>query len=300
MKIVITGGAGFIGSSVAQLLKKDHKVTIFDHKKPINGDYEFIQGNINDSKLVTDSIKDCDVVIHLAATLGVVYTEKNPIKTLDTNIIGTKNVLESCRLNNVRKIIFSSSSEVYGEPLKVPISEIDKPIPITNYGISKLAAEEYIKAYSRDYGFRYTILRLFNVYGDEQGTQWVVPEFVSRAIKNQDITIHNAGLQVRAFCYVSDVCDAFRIVLEKGDGEIFNIGNDKEPISIKELAKKIILLSNSKSTINSIPFEKSDRDRSEIMTRSPSIEKAKKLLGYNPKISLEEGILKMIKKKSES
>lgn len=130
-------------------------------------------------------------------------------------------------------------------------------------------------------------------------TQWVVPEFVNQAVRNQDITIHGTGSQIRAFCYVSDITDAFRIVLEKGDGEIFNIGNDREPISVKELAEKVISLSDSKSTINSIPFEKSDRDRSEIMKRAPSIEKAKKLLGYNPKNFLEEGIRKVIKKKLE-
>ena len=298
MKITITGGAGFIGSSLVKSLMEEHQITVFDAKKP-KFNVDFAEGDINNPDDLIRATKNSHVVIHLAATLGVVNTEKNPIKTLDTNIIGTRNVLEACRLNNVKKIIFSSSSELYGEPLKVPISETDKPIPITTYGISKLAAEEYIKAYSKSYGIKYTILRLFNVYGDEQGTQWVVPEFVNQAVRNQDITIHGTGSQIRAFCYVSDIADAFRIVLEKGDGEIFNIGNDREPISIKELAEKVISLSDSKSTINSIPFEKSDRDRSEIMKRAPSIEKAKKLLGYNPKIFLEEGIRKVIKKKLE-
>jgi len=295
MKITITGGSGFIGSSLVKSLLKE-QITIFDTKKP-KFNVNFVEGNINNIDNVIVATKDADVVIHLAAALGVINTERNPVKTLDTNIVGTRNVLESCRLNDVKKIIFSSSSEVYGEPIKVPISESDKPIPITTYGISKLAAEEYIKSYSKSYGIRYTILRLFNVYGDEQGTQWVVPEFVSKAVNNDDIIIHGTGSQIRAFCYVTDVANAFRITLEKGDGETFNIGNDKEPISIKNLAERVISLADSKSSIRSIPFEKSDRNRSEIMNRAPNIEKAVKLLGYHPVVSLDEGILQIIRNK---
>ena len=295
MKITITGGSGFIGSSLVKSLLKE-QITIFNTKKP-KFNVNFVEGNINNIDNVIVATKDADVVIHLAAALGVINTERNPVKTLDTNIVGTRNVLESCRLNDVKKIIFSSSSEVYGEPIKVPISESDKPIPITTYGISKLAAEEYIKSYSKSYGIRYTILRLFNVYGDEQGTQWVVPEFVSKAVNNDDIIIHGTGSQIRAFCYVTDVANAFRITLEKGDGETFNIGNDKEPISIKNLAERVISLADSKSSIRSIPFEKSDRNRSEIMNRAPNIEKAVKLLGYHPVVSLDEGILQIIRNK---
>jgi UDP-glucose 4-epimerase len=299
MNITITGGSGFIGSNLVELLHKKHIITVFDANKTRFNDVTFVKGDITDPKAVDAAIRNSDIVIHLAATLGVINTEKNPVKTLDTNIFGTKNVLDACKNNHVKKIIFSSSSEVYGEPLKIPIKETDKVIPITNYGISKLAAEEYIKAYSKNFGLRYTILRLFNVYGEEQQNQWVMSEFVSRAIKNQDIIIHGTGSQIRAFCHVSDVVRGFEIALEKGDGETFNIGNDDEPISIKELAEQIISLSNSKSIIKSISFEKSDRDRSEIMTRVPSIAKAKQILGYQPKISLDEGIKRVIERNNK-
>jgi nucleoside-diphosphate-sugar epimerase len=138
---------------------------------------------------------------------------------------------------------------------------------------------------------------LFNVYGDEQATDWVLPEFVDKAMKNNDIIIHGDGSQVRSFCHVSDVAEAFSSVLTKADGEIINVGNDTEPISIKGLAEKIILISKSKSSIKFIPFEKSNRNRIEILKRVPSIEKAKRLLGYKPKVSLEEGIIKVINRR---
>ena len=297
MNITITGGSGFIGSSLVEVLRKKHVITIFDVNKTQFNDVTFVQGDIIDPKSTDAAIRNSDVVIHLAAALGVINTEQNPIETLDTNIFGTKNVLDACKNNDVKKIIFSSSSEIYGEPIKIPIKETDKVIPITNYGISKLAAEEYIKAYYKNFGLRYTILRLFNVYGEKQRNEWVMTEFVSRAIKNQDIIIHGTGSQIRAFCHVSDALKGFEIALEKGDGEIFNIGNDSEPISIKELAERIISLSNSKSSIKLIPFEKSDRDRNEIMNRAPSIEKAKQILGYQSKMSLDEGIKKILEAK---
>ena len=298
MKIIITGGSGFIGSNIATQLKKEHDVTIFDLKKKIP-DIDFIEGDVTDLESVKRSITNCDLVIHLAATLGVVNVEQHPVQTLDTNLGGTKNVLEACRTNNIKKIIFSSSSEVYGEPVRVPIKETDNAIPITTYGTSKFVAEEYIKAYSKNYGIQYTIFRLFNVYGLMQATDWVLPEFVDRAISNQPIIVHNDGSQIRAFCYVSDVAEAFQTALETANGEIINIGNNNEPISIKELAEKIIYLTNSKSEIKFVSFGESKRNRTEIMKRIPDIEKAKKILNYSPKISLDEGIQKVVKYRKE-
>ena len=298
MKIIITGGSGFIGSNIATQLKKEHDVTIFDLKKKIP-DIDFIEGDVTDLESVKRSITNCDLVIHLAATLGVVNVEQHPVQTLDTNLGGTKNVLEACRTNNIKKIIFSSSSEVYGEPVSVPIKETDNAIPITTYGTSKFVAEEYIKAYSKNYGIQYTIFRLFNVYGLMQATDWVLPEFVDRAISNQPIIVHNDGSQIRAFCYVSDVAAAFQTALETANGEIINIGNNNEPISIKELAEKIIYLTNSKSEIKFVSFGESKRNRTEIMKRIPDIEKAKKILNYSPKISLDEGIQKVVKYRKE-
>ncbi len=297
MRVLVTGGSGLIGSTIVkQLLDAGHDVSVFDIKKSKHQECEFFEGDITNSERIKDVVKGHDVVIHLAATLGVINTETNPVKTLDTNMGGTRNVLEACKIHGVKKIIFSSSSEVYGEPTKIPINELDKPIPITTYGIAKFAAEEYIKAYSRNFNLNYTIFRLFNVYGDEQAVDWVLPEFVNKAIQDQDIIIHGDGSQTRCFCHVSDVANAFTLALDKAEGEIINVGNNFEPISIKDLALKIIKLTNSRSELRFQSFEESKRNRNEIMKRMPDIEKAKMKLGYKPTINLEEGIMKVVNK----
>ncbi len=290
MRIGITGGSGFIGTHIANVLKSKYEVVIFDRLKPKIEDIEFIKGNIIDDS-IQKAFEDCDVVIHLAAAVGVKITEEDPILTLNTNILGTKNVLEACKSNNVKKIILASSSEVYGEPLKIPIEESDPAIPITSYGISKIAAEEYVKAYAVSFGLKYTILRFFNVYGPGQSKDFVIPEFVSNASKNNPILIHGSGSQIRSFCHISDISNGVSLSIEKGDNEIINIGNANEPITISELAKKIIGITNSKSSIQFVPFTDSNRRRQkEIINRIPSIKKAESMLSYKPKISLNDGI----------
>ena len=290
MKIGITGGSGFIGTHVANALKSKYEVVIFDRHKPNIEGIEFIKGNIIDDS-IQKAFEDCDVVIHLAAAVGVKITEEDPILTLNTNILGTKNVLEACKSNNVKKIILASSSEVYGEPLKTPIEESDPAIPITTYGISKIAAEEYVKAYAVSFGLKYTILRFFNVYGPGQSKDFVIPEFVNNASKNNPILIHGSGSQIRSFCHISDISKGVSLSIEKGDNEIINIGNANEPITISELAKKIIDITNSKSNIQFVPFTDSNRRRQkEIINRIPSIKKAESMLSYKPEISLNDGI----------
>ena len=289
MKILITGGTGFIGSHLTQFLKKDNDITIYDVKKPIEKDVKFILGDILDEQKILQSFQDFDAIIHLAATVGVKNTETNPVLTLNTNILGTKNILEACKKHNIKKVILASSSGIYGEPRKVPIDEIQTPIPITTYGISKLASEEYLKSYAKTCGFNYSILRFFNVVGPKQSSRFVLPEFIKNALNNKPLVIHGNGLQIRAFCHIADICQGIEKSICKGDGEIFNIGNDLEPITIENLAKKVISVLNSQSTIKYISFEKSGRNREqEIMTRIPSIQKAKKILSYRPEHNLKE------------
>jgi len=299
MNIAITGGAGLIGTELCKIFNQEHIITVLDFKEPKIPGTNFIKIDIENPQEIIDSTKGIDLIIHLAAALGVIETEKNPVKTLDINSIGTKNVLEACRINNIKKIIFSSSSEIYGEPEHIPIKETDRITPITTYGISKLMAEEYIKSYSRVYGINYTIFRLFNVYGEEQANRWVVPEFVRKIVNDEEVTIHGDGNQMRAFCHVSDIANAFSHALTKGNNQIFNIGNNLEPISIKELANRIISLSKSKSQVKFISFDDSLRNRKEIINRAPDISKAMEMLEYKPEVTLDDGLTRVIKKHSK-
>jgi len=295
LKIGITGGSGFIGTHVINALKTKHDIVVFDRAKPKIEGIKFVSGNIiNDS--TKEVFEKCDAVIHLAAAVGVKITEEDPVLTLDTNILGTKNVLEACRANKIKKIILASSSEVYGEPLKTPIEESDPVIPITNYGASKVAAEEYVKKYSANFGIKYSILRFFNAYGPGQSKDFVMPEFVSKASENEPIVIHGSGSQIRAFCHVSDIANGISLAIDNGDNEIMNIGNDAEPITIFELAKKIVNITNSKSNIQFVPFVDSNRKRrKEIINRIPDIRKARRILSYEPSISLNDGIISVLK-----
>jgi nucleoside-diphosphate-sugar epimerase len=295
MKILITGGSGFIGSHLSTLLKNQkHQLTIYDLNPPQDSDLNFVSGDILDSKKIIESSNGCDLIIHLAAAVGVTLTDNNPIQTLDFNILGTKNVLEACKINNIPKIIFASSSEIYGEPDSTPIHENDRTTPITTYGLSKLISEEYIKSYSKMYELKYTILRFFNAYGPGQSSNFVIPEFVRLSLNDESIKIHNDGSQIRAFCYISDIVNGISLVLQNGDNEIFNIGNDLEPISIKELGEKIINMTNSTKSSITIPFSESNRNRCEIIRRTPNIDKARKSLEYKPKITLENGLKNII------
>jgi nucleoside-diphosphate-sugar epimerase len=290
LKIVITGGAGFIGSTLCDYLTPNHHVIVFDKRAPKNTKVNFIKGDILDQDQCDSVLSDCDIVIHLAALVGVEKTENNLIDTLDFNIIGTKNILESCVKNSVKKIIFSSSSEAYGEPQKVPINENDPLTPITTYGLSKLVGEEYVKSYSKQTGLNYTIVRFFNVYGPYQSPDFVITRFINLALTNEPILLHNGGNQIRSFCHVFDICEAISKILTGGNCDTFNIGNNSEPISIDDLSKKIILLTNSSSKTKIVSFQETNRNRMEIIKRIPDIQKAQKILNYVPKISLEQGI----------
>jgi UDP-glucose 4-epimerase len=291
LKITITGGSGFIGTYLSESLKNHHEVKILDVNPPKTKNVEFNKCDLSNDNQISEIIKGSEIVIHLAAAVGVKMTEEEPIKTLDLNILGTRKILDACKENKIKKIIFSSSSEVYGEPHKVPINENEPAMPITNYGVSKIAGEEYVKAYSKKYDFKYSILRFFNAYGSKQSKSFVIPEFVNNAILDKPIIIHGSGKQIRAFCHINDIVNGINLSIEKGNNDLFNIGNNLEPITILDLAKKIISITKSKSEIKFVPFEDSNRQRSrEIINRIPDISKAKKILEFEPSISLNEGI----------
>ena len=263
---------------------------------------DFIKGSIeNLDNLYQKTLgKKIDIVIHLAAFLGVRNTERDKLKCLNTNILGTINVLNFCKKKKVGKIIFSSSSEVYGEGGKTYLKEDFFLKPKSVYGITKVVNEQYIKAYCKKFNLNYNICRFFNVYGEFQRNEFVIPTFVNRVKKNQYINIYGNGNQVRSFCHVSDAADALtELILTKKKNKIYNIGNNQEPIKIIDLARLICKLANKKNKIKKIDFKKSDRtERREIYERKPDISKAIKELNYKPKIKLIDGIKKILNEKS--
>lgn len=267
-----------------------HEVTIGDVRDPLLEGVGFIPVDVMKPETIP-SLRGYDAVVHLAAVLGVANSEKNPALTLDVNIDGTRNVLNSCVEGEVESFLFTSSSEVYGEPARTPIREDDFFNPVSPYGVSKIAGEEYVKVVSRSSGMKYSIFRLFSVYGPGQSPEFVVPRFVKLAIGNEPLTVHGDGKQTRAFCYVGDVVDAMVLAIKNPLNDVFNIGNSSEPVTIEKLARKVIEVTGSSSKVEFVREEDSGRGRKkDIYHRVPDTEKAANILGFKAKVGLEEGI----------
>ena len=298
MKVLVTGGNGLIGKSVVNaLLKKELSVRSMDlSKNSIKGIEHFV-GSILDVNNVNQAVRGCDAVIHLAAKLGVKRTETHRLETLNLNIQGTVNILEACVKNDIKKVIFTSSSEVYGDQDVEFISETCHRNPKSIYGVTKLAAEEYLQAYNNYYGLDYTILRYFNVYGPGQVAEFVLPRFIKAVMDSESPTIYGDGSQIRSFCYVDDIARGTLLTLlsKKADSEVFNLGNDEDKITLLETAKKVIEISGKNLTPRLVPFNDADRTAGrDISKRIPDISKARKVLGYEPEVFLEEGIKKVM------
>ena len=302
-KIGITGGSGFIGHQIISLLlEKKYKVKSCDLAKPKNfllknKNFQFKKINLFDEKKLSTFFYDVDCVIHLPAYLGVLNTEKNPLECLDTNILGTKSILNVISKNKIKKFIFSSSSEVYGDQDKFPIKENFEYKIKSNYALSKITSEFYVKSYAKKYNFNYNSIRFFNVYGSGQKTNFVISKFINQVSNSKNLSVYGDGTQVRAFCNVKDAARGLFLTLIKGKkNTVYNIGNNDEPISMYNLAKRVKDLSNSDVKIVKIKFDKSDRLKErEIFKRYPDLKKIKKDTGYMPKISLDDGIIQLLK-----
>ncbi len=304
----VTGGAGLIGLEICnKLIKKGHSVYLYDlgeqierNKSLLNDKVKIFFGSILDLHSLKTAIKNCDYVFHHAAMLGVKHTEDNKLDCLEINSTGTKNVLEACTNSKVKKIIFASSSEVYGEPKKNPITEKFQTHGKTIYGISKLIGEEYCKSYYQKYNLKYTILRYFNTYGIYQQKKFVIQNFVHDAILKNKIIINGNGLQKRSYMHVSDAAEATisAAFSQKTNNKIFNIGNGANPINLIKLSKivkKIISKKNIK-VIFKKNFNNADRSKDrEIFYRYCDSSKFQKLLKWKPKVSLEKGIKEILK-----
>ncbi len=308
-KILITGGAGFIGSALTtQLIKNpDNEVVVIDNLStgsmhnlpdPPPSNLEIIKGDVNkyhDIAKVMGS-HQFDFIFHYAAVVGVNRTLNNPIAVL-RDINGIKYILQLARKTGVKRVFYASSSEVYGEPVEFPQNETTTPLNSKlPYAVVKNAGEAYLRSYHQEFGLNYTIFRFFNTYGPHQSTDFVMAKFIEQALHDQPITIYGDGNQTRTFCYISDNIDASLKALnkQKVKNDVINIGNDRE-IKIKALAQKIIDLTNSNSTIqHTDPLEEGDMQR-----RHPDITKMKKLLN-RPLIPIEEGIKKSVQLKKRT
>lgn len=296
MKILVTGGNGFIGHTlVRHLLENDEEVIVVD-SKPIKFKHEnltFVKKSVEED--LRFHMRDCDAVYHLAALLGVVNSDKSPLKTLRINIDGTVNVFRNALDAGVKKVVYSSSSEVYGEAKEIPLREDSPKAPVSVYGVSKLTAEMYAQGFVKEHGMNINPVRFFNVYGPGQGFEWVIPIFIKKVLNNESPILFGDGSQVRCFTFITDIVKGIEFVRKKGKfGEAYNIANDK-PLSIKELAELIIKISskNLKPKLAGFSADTRPRER-EIIKRIPSIEKLK-ALGWKPEVDPEEGLTKTYK-----
>ncbi len=297
-RVLVTGAGGFIGTSlIKELWRRNCEVVYFDLIDPkIEGIKRMNLGTVLDPHDLALAVRGCDYAIHLAALLGVQRTEANRLECLHININGTLNFIEACIKEKVRKMVFSSSSEVYGEQSVQPVRE-DSPLNAGSvYAVSKLAGEQYLRAYADMYDIEYNTVRFFNVYGEHQIDSFVLAKFIRSAVKGERLTVFGDGEQIRSFCYVDDAVRGLADVVFSGkSGEIYNIGNDLEPITIRDLAEKIIRLTGKILEPLFLPYERADRSQDrDIKKRIPSIEKARRDLGYEPECLLDEGLEKLL------
>ncbi|WP_027126472.1 NAD-dependent epimerase/dehydratase family protein [Gelidibacter mesophilus] len=297
---LITGGAGNIGSALATQLAKteSYNITIVDNlstghvnKIPKAANVSFINADVNiynDIHPVFERF-DFDYVFHFAAVVGVKRTLEHPIGVLE-DIEGIKNVLALSKDSNVKRVFFSSSSEVYGEPFEIPQNENTTPLNSRlPYAIVKNVGEAFFRSYEKEYGLPYTIFRFFNTYGPHQSLDFVVPKFLKAALAGKPIEIHGDGLQTRSFCYIDDtIATCIETLHEDYKNSVLNVGNDRE-MTVLELAKEIIQVTGSQSEIIHLPA----LTEGDMRRRCPDVTKMKAIL-HRELTTLHEGLLQMV------
>ena len=302
--IFVTGGAGFIANVLIKHYIEQNNIVVYDnfHRDTLSGsgiaehpNLKIIRGDVLDLALLTKSMASADVVIHAAGIAGIDTVIKNPVKTMNVNMIGTANVLQAALANNVQdRVIDFSTSEVFGS-MAFKSSETDQTVAGSagearwTYAVSKLAGEHLAHAYYKQYKLPCATVRPFNVYGPGQTGEGAIQIFIKKALKNETITIHGDGAQIRAWCFVDDFVDCLIRCIEnpKAVGESFNIGNARAVITILGLAQLVCRVLDSKSEIvYEAPLS------ADIAIRIPSVQKTEELLGFKAKVDLEEGVLK--------
>lgn len=307
-KILITGGAGFIGSNLTkQLLEKGYSCTVYDNllrgnklEKEVLKNIEFIEADVRDYDSLNKAAEGCDVIFHFAAVLGVDIVADKPIETMDVESIGMRNVANAALHNGVGKILYASTSGIYGHSaMEKAVNEEILVDPRTSYAMAKRYNEIYLGALHEEKGIESTSLRFFNVYGQNQDNRMVIPRFFEQALSKRPITVFGNGKQTRDFTYIDDTVHACIELMNKAKGyEIFNIANETEEC-IEEVAKIIKEITQSESPINYIEAPKKRYDY-EVERRVGSSDKLMKHIGYKPDTPLKEGLIKLYESKSSS
>ncbi|MFB3892970.1 MAG: GDP-mannose 4,6-dehydratase [Phycisphaerae bacterium] len=314
MNILITGGAGFIGSHLAEaMLAAGRGVVVVDDLSTGslaniehllgNERFQFVRDSVRNVTLMTSLVDRCDAVFHLAAAVGVKLIVDRPVHTIETNIHGSEVVLDLANKFR-RKVLIASSSEVYGKNTRVPFGEDDDTTLGStrfnrwSYACSKMVDEFLALAYHDQYGLPAIICRLFNTVGPRQTGEYgmVVPRFVRKALAGEPIEVYGTGSQVRSFCNVADVVDALIRLMDcpLAVGEVINVGAD-EPITIEALADKVIELTGSRSAKKHLSYEQAyGRPFDDMLVRVPDLTKLKRLIGYEPKYTLEQTLRQVI------
>jgi UDP-glucose 4-epimerase len=314
LKALITGGAGFIGSHLAEsLLKSGNLVTVIDDLSTgsmqniaqLRGQksFQFVRDTVRNASTMAVLVQQCDVVFHLAAAVGVQLIVDRPVHTIETNIHGTEVVLDTANRFG-KKVLIASTSEVYGKSVAVPFREDDDMLLGStrfsrwSYACSKAIDEFLALAYSQESGLDIVIARLFNTVGPRQTGQYgmVIPRFVERALKDEPLQVYGTGEQSRCFCYVGDVVEALTGLMasQAASGKVFNVGTTEE-ITVSDLADRVIRLAGSKSKKTFIDYETAyGREMDDMMRRVPSVDRIKRATGWQPHTTLDETLTSII------
>lgn len=309
MNILITGGAGFIGSTLAdKLLEKNNKIVVIDNfndyyspklkEKNIkhnldNKNYKLYRGDICDKNLLSKIFEEnqIDVVVHIAASAGVRPSIENPLSYVKNNIEGTVNIVEVMKRKNVQRIVFASSSSIYGNCKEEIFSEdLKVSEPISPYAASKSACEQFLYTYSKLFDIQVVALRFFTVFGPRQRPDLAIRKFIDLIKENKPIPVYGDGTTIRDYTYVDDIVDGIISAINYNDTpyEIINLGGGA-PVSLNQMIETIEKVLNKKATIEHLPMQLGDVNKT-----AADITKSKKLLNYNPKTSFKEGIIKFI------
>ena len=294
--VVVTGGAGFIGSHIAWELAKDNEVTVIDNlstgkEENVPPGAKLIRADIRDYESIAGPIKEADYVFHEAAQVSVVESIRDPVFTEEVNVLGTLNIIRAL-LEGHGKLIFASSAAVYGDNPNLPLKETERPKPLSPYGVTKASVEEYLRVYSELYGLPAVALRYFNVFGPRQSANQyagVISIFINRALAGEPLVIFGDGKQTRDFIYVKDVVRANLLVAEtrRANGRVFNVATGRQT-TILELAMKIVEITGSNSPILF------DKPRPGDIRHSLADISEIRGLGFEPEWSLEEGLKKTV------